>query len=224
MIVDDVGAPVAEPRQAEADQPAERRGERRVQDHGRHVAVQRERAAAVEAVPADPEHEHAERRERQVVAADRARRRGRSGRSWGPRMMIAASAHPASHRVHDGGSCEVDEAELLQPAVRAAAPIPERRVAPRPVAEDRVRDSGDEGGEDEVAGEAHALGDRPGHERRRGTDEPELEDEEGGQEGAVAVEEERRRADEAALAAAEHQRRSRTARRATRRRGSSRSS
>ena len=53
---------------------------------------QRERAAAVEAVPADPQHEHAERRERQVVSVDRRRLPGPKRPILGPMTMIAASA------------------------------------------------------------------------------------------------------------------------------------
>lgn len=73
------------------------------------------------------------------------------------------------------------------------------------MSEDGVCDRGDEDGEHDVAGEAHALGDRPGYERRRDPDEAELEEKEGGDERAVAVEEEQRRADETALTSTEDQ-------------------
>ena len=180
---------------ASADQAAERRGERRVQDHRRHVGREPERAAAVEAVPADPQHEHAERRERQVVAPDRDGARGRSARSSGPRMMIAASAtQPPTEWTTVDPAKSTKPSSFSQPS-EPPRPSSERRVAPRPVAEDRVRDRGDERGQHEVAAEAHPLGDGAGHQRRRGRDEAELEEEERGQEGAVALEEERRRAD-----------------------------
>ena len=118
--------------------------------------------------------------------------------------MIAARATqpPTEWTTVEPG--EVDEAELLEPAVRAVS-TDERARAPRPVAEDRVGHGRDEGGEHQVAAEAHPLGDRAGHERRRRRDEPELEEEEGGQERAVALEDEGRRADEAARVDAEHQ-------------------
>jgi hypothetical protein len=60
------------------------------------------------------------------------------------------------------------------------------------VTEDRIRDGGHEGGEDDVAPEAHALGYRTRDERRRRPDESELEEEEGDEERLIRVEEERR--------------------------------
>ena len=187
----DVGTPVEPPGEGHADQPAERGCERGVKDHRWHLAREREHAAAVEAEPADPEHEHSERRDRQVVAPNR---NGSLAETPDPRPEDddRGQRDPAAHRMDDRGACEVHEAELLQPAVRAARSVGERRITPGPVAEDGVGDRGDEDGEDEIAAEAHALGDRAGHERRRRPDESELEEEEGGQVGAVAVEEERR--------------------------------
>jgi hypothetical protein len=73
------------------------------------------------------------------------------------------------------------------------------------VTEDGIDDRGNERGEDEVSREAHALGNGPGHERRGGPDESDLEQEVRGQEHAVAVEEEQRPADEPTLPGAEHQ-------------------
>ena len=140
-----------------------------------------------------------------------------SGRSWprigtapapnrpilGPRMMIA-ERHPAADGMDDGRSGEVDEAELLEPAARAAL-AQNRRIAPRPVTEDGVDDRRDEDGEDEVAGEPHPLRDRTRDQCRGRGDEPELEHEERRQERPVVFEQERRRADDAGRARAEHQ-------------------
>ena len=95
-------------------------GERRVQDHRRDVGGQSERAAAVESVPADPQDEHAERGQRQVVGRGSGRPRAEAP-DPGPEDDDRGERDPASDRVHDGRAGEVDEPQFAQPTVRAAA-------------------------------------------------------------------------------------------------------
>ena len=185
---DDVRTTVAEPGQRHAGESPERRRDGRVQDHFGHVWCQPVQAAAVESVPADPEDEDADGRDREIVAAD-GDGSGAEASDPGAEHDDRGESDPATHGVDDRGPGEVDEPELLEPAVRALS-TNERPAAPRPVAKDRVRHGRDERGQDEVAAEAHPLCDRSRHERRRGGDEPELEEEERGQERAVALEDE----------------------------------
>src|SRR5262249_34326428 len=111
---------------------------------------------------------------------------------------------PAADRVNDGRACEVEEADVAQPADRSRAVTRDGLAAPGPMTEHRIGDPRSERSQHEIAAEAHSLRDSPGHQGRRGSDEPELKDEEGADEGVVAAEQERG-APEQPVAGAEHE-------------------
>ncbi len=112
----------------------------------------RERAARIEAEPAEPEQSCTEQRERHVVRQQR--------RAW----IIAALADDdrrdergnAGVHVDDRAACEIERAHVGEPA---AAPHPVRH---RRVDEERPQDD-----ENEIRREAHPLDDRAGDERGR---------------------------------------------------------
>src|SRR5262249_13469982 len=83
--------------------------------------------------------------------------------------------NPAADRVHDRRPCEIDEAEILQPPLRAAAR--ELSRTPGPVRKERVEDARDDDGDDEVYGKTHSLRNGSRDQRRCRGDEPEFEDE-----------------------------------------------
>ena len=149
------------------EEPAEHgRGRRQVGVHeGLHGrAVGGQGRAGVEPEPAEPQDAHAQERERQVV--------GRHRLPWPP-LASADDEHgrqcgDAGVDVDDGATCEVEGAPLEQPAIGREHPVGHRRVD-----EDRP-----EGQEQQPAAEAHAVGRRPGDERRGDDGEHHLEGDE----------------------------------------------
>ena len=131
----------------------------------RIIAGHADGGAAVEAEPAEPQDENAQRHGGQVVAGDGARR---------ARLVVLANAgaeHPgaeagrdAADKVDRRGTCKVMEAELRQPA-----------AAPDPVAGDGVDDQADRGGVAAVGAELCALGHRAGNDGGGGRAEHRLE-------------------------------------------------
>ena len=123
---------------------------------------------AVEAVPAEPQDEHAHSSQGNIVAQN------------GPGIAVliiladagaqhdgADQAGDTAHHVDDGGTGKVDEAQLSQPAL----------TVPDPACLDGVDDGGDDGGVDAVAGELGALGHGAGHDGGGGGTEHQLEEE-----------------------------------------------
>ena len=109
-------------------------------------------AAGVESEPAEPEQARAEQRERHVVRQDRL-----------PREILPRSDHDrrdergnAGVHVHDRAACEIERAQLRQPA-----------AAPDPVGDRTVDDDRPQGDEQRVGGEAHPLDDGARDERGR---------------------------------------------------------
>ena len=172
-----------------------RHGRRQVRGHedaGRgfvRAAGQGDGRAAVEAEPAEPEDEHAQRAKGQGVARNRARLAV---------LAVLADARAEDRRaderrnaadhVHGGGAGKVMEAHLRQPA-----------AAPDPVAGDRIDDRGDHHGVDAVRGELGALRHRAGDDGRRRRAEDGLEDQR--RPVAARVREQIQAADELAAAA-----------------------
>ena len=124
-------------------------------------AVGLERAAGVEAEPAEPQQRRAHDGHGQVVRLHR---------------LVPVAAALAEHDradergdargdVHDGAAGEVERAELLQPAA----------VAPDPVGERVVDEGRPEHGEQQEGRELHALGEGAGDQRRRDDGEHHLE-------------------------------------------------
>ena len=121
----------------------------------------RERAARVEAEPAEPEDAGAGERHREVV-----RERPLL------RVLEALADHQraderrdAGREVDDRAAREVERAHLEEPALVGPDPVRDRHVDERRPRED----------EDDVRRELHALGERAGDERRRDDREHHLE-------------------------------------------------
>mmetsp|Transcript_23417 Transcript_23417/g.70173 ORF Transcript_23417/g.70173 Transcript_23417/m.70173 type:complete len:401 (+) Transcript_23417:146-1348(+) len=154
--VDVVLHAVADERRREA---ARGRAERRRDgDVGRRlrVAVDVERRAAVEAVPAHPEDEDAERLEHglalgEVVGEARARAHEEAG----------AEGRDAARHVHRARAGEVDDAAVAEEA-RRRAPGRELAGGPHHVHDGRVDEAREHDGVDAVGEERGALGDGAG--------------------------------------------------------------
>ena len=116
-------------------------------------AVGRERAAGVEAEPAEPQQAGAEQRERHVV---RQQRRRLDSRGACPTHQRGDQRGDAGVDVHDRAAGEVERAHLREPA-----------AAPHPVRDRAVDDERPQRDEHHVGREAHALDDRAGDQRRR---------------------------------------------------------
>ena len=166
-------------------------------------------ARGVEAEPADPEEEDAERAEDEAVARDRVRLAV---------MTVLADARaehhraregqPAADRVDDRRTGEVVEAQGLDPTDGFRTV----QTAPHPVARHRVDERGDERRVDQVAAELDALRHRARDDRRGRRGEHGLEEEERPVPGSLAREDARHAeaapAERAAqLRGAEHERR-----------------
>ena len=126
----------------------------------------RERAAGVEPEPPEPQDPRAEQHHRQVVRAQRA----------GPEVAPAPAEEQrrrqrgrAGVHVHDRPAGEVQGSE----AGRA-----QEAAAPDPVRDGRVHEDRPQRDEQDVAAEAHPLGERTRDERRRDDREHQLEDHE----------------------------------------------
>ena len=130
-------------------------------------AVRRQRRAAVEAEPAEPQHRRAEDDERDV------RRQGR--RIW--RLGAAAEEERARERRHAGGGVHDDAPREVVDA-DAHQVVEESVRMPRPVRERAVDEHAEEHHEHEVGREAHALGEGAGDERRGDDRELHLEERE----------------------------------------------
>ena len=128
----------------------------------------RQRAARVEAVPAEPQDQAADRAEDDVVRQHRAAavalEDAAEARTEGDG---AGQRDRAADGVHDGRAGEVVERHAIdrQPAVRT----------PGPVADDRVDEAGDADAVEDVADEAAAADHRARGDRRAGVGEGELE-------------------------------------------------
>ena len=131
-------------------------------------ALDHEHRAAVEPEPAEPQDEDAQGDQRDVGG-----RRGLDAAVFAelpaPRAYddYARKRRPSPGRVHDGGTGEIAEAQLGEPA-----------SAPRPGAHQRVDDAGQDGDEDEERPQLHALGesardDGGGGRHERHLEEPE---------------------------------------------------
>ena len=120
------------------------------------VGVHAHGGSAVEAEPAEPENEHAQRGESQVVAQNRL---GLSVSAVladpGAKHLGADQGAYAAHHVDAGGTGKIVEAQLTEPA-----------AAPDPVAGDGVDQQGNGGGVDAVCAElgafCHGTGDDGG--------------------------------------------------------------
>ena len=124
-------------------------------------AVGLERAAGVEAEPAEPQQARAHHGHGQVVRLHRLMP-----------VALAPAEHDRAHQrrdargdVHDGAAREVERALALQPAA----------VAPHPVGERVVDERRPQQGEQQERRELHALGERAGDQRRRDDREHHLE-------------------------------------------------
>jgi hypothetical protein len=115
-----------------------------------------ERRAGIEAVPTEPENEHAHRDQRHAVPADRIGRAIliESSETW-TEHPSSDEGRDAAHRVDDRGAGEVVKTEARQPA-----------ATPDPVADDGVDESRDEEGVGQVRNEFGALGHGTGNDRR----------------------------------------------------------
>ena len=132
-------------------------------------------AAWVEAEPADPEEEHAERSEDERVAGNRIRLAvGTVLSDTRAERDCASERDPSADGVDDRRAREVVEAEGLDPALRRLA----RERAPHPVAAYRVDDSRHDHRVDEIALELDAFRDCARYDRRGGRGEHRLEEEE----------------------------------------------
>src|SRR5581483_10145080 len=129
------------------------------------------RAAGVEAVPAEPEEEPADRRDGQIV-----RQHGAAAVALEPPAEARAErdrareGDEAADRVHDGRAREVVEARP-EPGEEVAVASHRREEsvrAPRPVADDRVDEAGDADAVDQVADEAGPADHRARRDRRAG--------------------------------------------------------
>ena len=151
------------------------RGEVRVQrDVGEEAdaaEVDAERRARVEAEPAEPEDDHAERRERHVVARDRrsASRPARELADARPEQQRPGEPGERALVVDDGRAGEVLHALREQPAVRAPDPVRDERV------DQRVGDA-----EGEVDPQPRPFGHRAPDDRERHGAEDDLEQIPGG--------------------------------------------
>jgi hypothetical protein len=143
-----------------------RRRECETRDVARDRMLGGDRAASVEAEPAEPKQPGAEQRQRQVVGKDR--------RPPWPIVTPRAEDHREDQRreargdVDDRPAGEIQHAVLVQPAARCPDPMRERAVHERRP----QRDEPDE------RRELHALGDRATDESRRDDGELALEHDE----------------------------------------------
>ena len=156
----------------ERRQAGRARGQRGVERHAADAlrVERRQRAAGIEAVPAEPQNQPAhgaqddvvrQRRAAAVAPEDAAEARTERNR--------ADERNRAADAVHDRRAREVAERRRRhrrQPAVRA----------PAPVADDRVDEAGDADAVENVADEAAAADHRARRDRRAGVGEGELED------------------------------------------------
>src|SRR5262249_25603489 len=133
----------------------------------------RERAAGVETVPAEPEHQTAERAEDDVVRwhwattvalEDATETRAEHNRT--------CQRNHATDGVNNGRTCEVEEASRLHRRQHTAG-------TPCPVAEDWIDETRHADAVEQVADEARTTDHRAGGNRRAGICEGELEDPEG---------------------------------------------
>ncbi len=197
---------VADPADADDRKPARRRRQHGVDEDEGNRGIERERRAAIEAEPADPEQEHAERRHRHVVRLDALAVRPEAADA-GTEHEDRGERDPAADGMDDGRAREVDETAALEPAGRLAA----QHAAPGPVAEDGIDQHGEDGGRDRIAAKAHAFGDGARDDGGGGRTEGELEEEEGHDPGGRliaacdAVEGEVGRAEKPARADTEHE-------------------
>ena len=162
--------------------------------------------AAVETEPGKPEDEDAETGHGEVVAQNGA---GLAVlgvlADTGAENDGAGESDGAAHGMHNGGTGEVNEAEVAEPAAGT------EQAVPGPVAADGVDDEGDQHADEQVARELHALGDAARNNGGGGSAEHALEEEEregphavvSG--GIVAAEAEQVRADDAAQGVTEHE-------------------
>ena len=156
--------------------------------------------AAIESEPAHPQDEHAKAGKSDGVTGDRidAAILVVLANSWPKQRCTDQSADAADH-VYTGGSGEVMEAELGEPA-----------AAPDPVSGDRIDQERDHNGIDAVGGEFRTFCHRAGDDRRRGRTEDGLEEEVDQRRiaciaGVIVSDEEIRRADDAADVFTEHE-------------------
>ena len=159
------GGPCCEPADGHPGQRAHRGGGVGDDEGDRGQPVRGERAAGVEAEPAEPEQAGAEHGHRQVVRLHR---------------LLAEADALAEHErgdqrrdaggdVHDRAAGEVERAQLVEPAAGAPDPVRDRVVDERRP----------EQAEEHERLEALALGERAGDQRRRDDGEHHLEDHEG---------------------------------------------
>jgi hypothetical protein len=162
------------------DQPDGQRGDEATggsSEHGvdgdrRHELVGEQLRARVEAEPAHPQDEDAERGERDVVAGDR------------PRcavLVVPADARPEEQRSHEGGDAtgHVHDAGAGEVRVDRAVDrdVGDEAATPRPVHHDRIDEGAHHGREDQVGRELRALRHRSGGDRHRRGGEHRLEEE-----------------------------------------------
>ena len=165
----EVGLLDHEPRGHDGAEDAGRGREVRVQRDVREEAdaaeVDAQRRTGVEAEPAEPEDDHAERRERHVVPGDRVRLPVFSVFSdAGSEEQSAGETSERSLIVDDGRAGEVLHAPREQPTVRAPDPVRHERV-----------DEREEGPEREVDPQLRPLGHRAPDDRERDAAEHDLE-------------------------------------------------
>lgn len=155
---------------------------------------------AIESEPAHPQDEHAKAGKSDGVTGDRidAAILVVLANSWSKQRCTDQSADAADH-VYTGGSGEVMEAKLGEPA-----------AAPDPVSGDRIDQERDHNGIDAVGGEFRTFSHRAGDDRRRGRTEDGLEEEVDQRRiaciaGIIVSDEEIRHADDAADVFPEHE-------------------
>mmetsp|Transcript_26222 Transcript_26222/g.66554 ORF Transcript_26222/g.66554 Transcript_26222/m.66554 type:complete len:470 (-) Transcript_26222:119-1528(-) len=160
------------------DHPAEGGGERGADGGARGgggvaLGSDGEGRARVEAVPAHPQYEGAERLQHRGVTAD-----GDGGAVQveaprpGPDDQCAPEGGDAAGHVHDARAGEVDDA--AQVGVLVGGRRPAVRV-PHPVHDDGVDEAGDDRGVHDIRAELRALGHRPRDDRGGGGSEDVLE-------------------------------------------------
>ena len=166
---------LAEPEARQQQRGDEAAGGRhvRVDEHERHgvrFADVRDHQfrTAVEAEPAEPQDQRAERGERQVAARD--------GVDLAVRTVLALARSEHEYaRERSRGTAEMHRARSRE--VEVAEASRQEATAPVPEALDWVDEAGQHDGKCEERPELHALGDGTRHDRHRGCDEHDLEEE-----------------------------------------------
>lgn len=171
-----------------------------VQGDQPQAAADRQVAAGIEAEPAHPENEAAQRHQPEVMPGNHARRAiGGETPQARPEHQDSGQRAPGANAVHHGGPGEVDEPQLGQPALATVHP------APYPAAEYRVDDATDQQRTDQVGAIARTLGHRTAGDGGGGRGEHHLEQQEGVIPGFGLVQREVTHAEPAGEVGAEHQ-------------------